>query len=228
MNRIIPMRTPSKEECFKLMWETGMLPNIVAHSLRVCLVATFLANHLEEHGIDLDGDLVQTSALLHDITKTRSLTTGEFHALTGAEFIGRIGYPDVAYIVGHHVILDENNVSDKPLCEAEIVNYADKRVLHDRVVSLQERMDYILDKYAKHPGDRERIARNWLRAKDLERKVFGFLPFSPDDLNGLSGSDNLSAAITEYRVFCSRFLVQASHASISFDEIPSIRVNSPK
>ena len=175
----------------------------------------------------LDRDLVRASALLHDITKTRSLTTGEIHALTGAEFIDAMGYPDVAFIIGHHVILDEKFLSDT-LAEVEIVNYADKRVLHDRVVSLQERLDYILVRYAKYQEDRDRIARNWLRAKELEKKLFNFLPFSPNDLDSLLRSDSLSAAIQDYHHFCSRFYHQPLSVSISFDEIPSIGVNSPK
>ena len=221
------METPSREECYKLMCETGMLPNIVAHSLQVCRTATFLVERLRECGIKLDRDLVRASALLHDITKTRSLTTGEIHAHTGAELINEMGYPDVAFIIGHHVILDETFVSDEP-AEVEIVNYADKRILHDRVVSLRERMDYILVRYAKHPGDRERIARNWLRAKELEKKLFKFLPFSPNDLDSLLGSDSLSEAKEGYHHFCARFFGQPLSVSISFDESPSIGVNSPK
>ena len=102
------------------MCEMGMLPNIVAHSFQVCRVAIFLVDHLEKHRTKLDRELVQTSALLHDITKTRSLITGEFHALTGAKFINEMGYPEVAYIIGHHVILEENSASDRPT-EVEVL-----------------------------------------------------------------------------------------------------------
>lgn len=221
------MEIPSKEICYKLMCETGMLPNIVVHSLQVCRTATFLVDQMSGCGIKLDRDLVQASALLHDITKTRSLTTGEIHALTGAELINEMGYPDVAYIIGHHVILDETFASDEP-AEVEIVNYADKRVLHDRVVSLRERMDYILVRYTKHPGDRERIARNWLKIKGLEKKLFDYLPFSPGDLNSLLGSDGLSEAKEDYHQFCTRIFDQPLSVPISFDESPSIGVNSSK
>jgi uncharacterized protein len=192
------------------MCEMAMLPNIVAHSLQVCRVAIFLVDHLEKHRTKLDRELVRTSALLHDITKTRSLVTGELHALTGADLIDELGYPEVAYIIGHHVILDDNSTSDRPT-EVEVVNYADKRVLHDRVVSLQERMDYILIKYAKHPGDKERITQNWIRAMDLERKLFDSLPFFPGDLNSMIGSDQLATAIEEYQTFCAQPLNNVSY-----------------
>lgn len=209
------------------MCETGMLPNIVIHSLQVCLAATFLVDQLRESGVKLDRELVQASALLHDITKTRSLKTGEIHALTGAELMDAMGYPNVAYIVGHHVILDVTVASDAPV-EVEIVNYADKRVLHDQVVSLQERMDYILVRYAKHLGDRDRVAQSWSKTKALEKKLFVFLPFSPGDLGRLLGPDSLSAAMKDYHQCCARFYHQPPSLSFSFDEITSAGVNSTK
>jgi len=219
------MRNPSREECYKLMYAAGMLPNIVAHSLQVCRIATFFVDQLAERGIKRDRELVQAAAILHDITKTRSLKTGENHAKTGAEFINTLGYPDVAYIVGHHVLLDENTISEKP-AEVEIVNYADKRVLHDKVVSLQERMEDIIVRYAKQPIEKEFIARNWRRVKDLEERLFVFVAFSPDDLGKLSGLGSLCEAIQEYHYFCSQFFHQPSPVSNSFDGFPQIGINS--
>lgn len=218
------MRIPSKEECYTLMCEMGMLPNIVAHSLQVCRVATFLVDHMSDRVL-LDRGLVQSSALLHDITKTRSLKTGEVHALTGADLIHDMGYPDVAYIIGQHVILDEISAVDIP-AEVEIVNYADKRVLHDRVVSLEERKDYILQRYVKNPGDMERISRNWLKAKALEKKLFGFLPFAPEDLDHLLLSHNLSVEMQKYHNVCTRIFNGESRRAISFDGFASGGVDS--
>jgi uncharacterized protein len=205
------------------MYEMGMLANIVAHSFKVCQVAMFLVDNLKESKIDLDGELVTASALLHDITKTRSLCTGENHALTGAEIIQEMGCPEVAYIVGHHVVLDEDVMSEKPT-EVEVVNYADKRVLHDRVVSLQERLDDLIVRYTISNLDEDRIKRNWLRAKSLEEKIFNLLPFSPGDLEGLLGRENPSKDIDTYHSCCTRWLLHPPHTNI-FDEFSSIRVD---
>ena len=206
------------------MSETGMLPNIVSHSLQVCHVAALLAEHLEKGGIKLDQDLVCASALLHDITKTRCLKTGEKHDLSGSELILRMGYPEVAYIIGRHVVLETDFQSDKP-AEVEIVNYADKRVLHDRIVSLRARMDDIIARYAKHPIDKELICQNWLRVEKIEKKLFGFLPFPPEELHLRIGSDVLPQAIKEYHALCAE--VSDQPLSISFDEFPSIKVDCP-
>ncbi|MFZ0612402.1 MAG: HD domain-containing protein, partial [Desulfobacterales bacterium] len=74
------MRIPSRETCYRLMREMAMLDNIVRHSLQVCRVADWLVWQLARKGRPLNRDLVEAAALLHDITKTRSLTTGEKHS----------------------------------------------------------------------------------------------------------------------------------------------------
>jgi putative nucleotidyltransferase with HDIG domain len=172
------MRIPTETECERLMAEMEMLEHIVDHSRQVCRVALLLVERLGG-GVALNPELVRAAALLHDITKTRSFTTRENHAATGAEFLGERGFPEVGRIVGQHVTLAAYPDSAPP-AEAEIVNYADKRVLHDRVVSLDERMAYILDRYGRLPEQCERIRRLWRRSTLLERRIFARLDFSPD------------------------------------------------
>ena len=123
-----------------MMCEMQMLEHIVAHSLQVCRVGMCLVDFLNVQGIYPDRQLVQAAALLHDITKTRSFETEENHALTGSQHLTDTGFPEVGDLVRQHVRLDEYSQA-KNLTEAEIINYADKRVLHDRIVSLDERMN---------------------------------------------------------------------------------------
>jgi putative nucleotidyltransferase with HDIG domain len=180
-----------------------MLENIVAHSLQVCRVATSLLDHLKFKGINLDRQLVRAAALLHDITKTRSFKTEENHALTGGQYLIDSGYAEVGNLVRQHVRLDEYS-EDKCLTEAEIINYADKRVLHDRIVPLDERMNYIIEKYGAQPEHRQRIRLLWDKTKDLEKQIFSYLPFSPNDLNGHLSSRNISNEISSYQKLCSQ------------------------
>lgn len=160
---------------------TGMLENIIAHSEQVHRVALYLTQGLCDAGICLNGELIGAAALLHDITKTRSLNSGENHAASGKALLTGLGYPEVGAIVGQHVHLTHFS-SQSPPNEAEIVNYADKRVLHDQVVPLEQRFDYILGRYAK--GDRLRKAYLSLvsESRALEAKIFRHLTFSVDDL----------------------------------------------
>ena len=175
------MNTPSKKECDDLFQSTGMLAHIIDHSRQVCRVAIFLTEQLRKADIFISRELVTAAALLHDITKTRSFDTGEDHTRTGEELLTRLGYTEVGKIVGQHVALDTYFSSDTP-GEAEIVNYADKRVLHDRIVSMDERMQYILEKYCQKPGYRHRLQRLWDVSREMEKRIFRHLSFLPEEL----------------------------------------------
>ena len=157
------------------------MDHILVHSKQVCRVAMCLATHLKGDSVGTNLRLVQAAALLHDITKTRSFKTGENHASTGAELLSGLGYPDVGNIIRQHVRLDSYSESEIPN-EAEIVNYADKRVLHDKIVKLEQRKAYIYERYGKSSEDRKRLERLWKNTVALEQRLFRYLPFSPQDL----------------------------------------------
>jgi uncharacterized protein len=177
-----PIRIPTEAECGRLIAGMGMLENIVAHSRQVCRVSLLIADHLQPSG--LNRELILAAALLHDITKTRSFQTGEDHADTGEKLLADLGYPEVGRIVGRHVRLDRYFASESP-AEEEIVNYADKRVLHDRIVPLSERMGYILEKYGREPKWKKAILLLWEKTEALEARLFAGLPFAPDDITRL-------------------------------------------
>ena len=176
-----------------------MLDNIVAHSIRVCQVATLLTVHLSSNGSSLNPALIRAAALLHDITKTRSLQTCENHARTGALYLGDRGYPEVSEIVAQHVNLDRLNPDGEPTA-AEIVNYADKRVLHDKVVSLDERLAYIKKRYSCSAGELgNRVERMCREVDTLEKKLFKTLPFSAAELSDQLDPDEFEIEVTKFR-----------------------------
>ncbi|MDH3799578.1 MAG: HD domain-containing protein [Desulfobacterales bacterium] len=197
------MNIPSKNDCFQLMCQMQMLENIVAHSIQVCRVGMCLVDHLKLQDGQMNGQLVQAAALLHDITKTRSFETEENHALTGGQVLNDFGYPEVGNLVRQHVYLDDYS-EHQSLPEAVIINYADKRVLHDRIVSLDERMSYIQERYGTRPEHKRRIQLLWEKTAALEKHIFKYLPFSPDDLNHHLASLDISSEISDYRKACSQ------------------------
>ncbi len=159
-----------------------MQPQIVRHSKQVCRVALCLTRGLNNaNHVFINQELVQAAALLHDITKTRSLVTGENHPRTGEDFLAMLGYPDVGKIVAQHVQLNNYFESETPNA-AEIVNYSDKRVLNDAIVSLEHRMAYILKRYAKTPQDAQRIEYLLKLSRQVENRIFEHLSFTPDQL----------------------------------------------
>jgi hypothetical protein len=88
----------------------------------------------------------------------------------------------VGEIVRQHVMLDQYFAAATP-DEAEVVNYADKRVLHDKVVPLDERMTYILHRYAKTKARQELLKQLWDQTRLLEERLFAHLSFTPDILH---------------------------------------------
>ena len=192
------MAIPTQNQCFQMLRDRAMPEHIVAHSLQVCRVARLLAGALIEQGLPLDMDLAVASSLLHDITKPRSFETGENHSETGAAFLSKRGYERVGRIVGQHVWLDAYGPEDEPT-EAGIVNYADKRVLHDRVVSLDQRMAYMLERYGKTPDQGRRLQWLWRVSEKLERRIYRDLPFSPVELEIQIGDVEVSLEMQDYR-----------------------------
>lgn len=184
------MQIPSIEKCFDLIRQMEMMDHIIDHSIMVANVANFICRRLKFYFPALNTDLVTSGALLHDITKTRSFDTKEFHSETGGEMLTEMGYPETGDIVRQHVILDSYQ-SEDIICEPAIVNYADKRVLHDQVVSLDKRLEYIKDKYGSNKRFRDRFQLMWENTFILETNLFENLDFKPAQL-----ADNIEIKIS--------------------------------
>jgi uncharacterized protein len=172
-------------ECRRLMAARGMLPNIWAHSLRVRDVALALGARLVAAGVPLHLPLVEAGALLHDIAKTACLANGGQHAQVGAQWLLELGYPAVAEIIREHVWLSRHPAAPWPLREVELVNYADKRVCHDQIVSLPARFADLRRRYGRSADILARLDRNERRSLALEAKIFAYLDLAPPDLETL-------------------------------------------
>ncbi len=159
---------PAREECLRLMEAHGMLPNIRAHSITVCRFAVAIAQAANDGGCDFHLPAIEAAALLHDITKTRSLETGENHARTGADLLRELGYGAVADMVEEHVTPTDLGGD---LTAGELISYADKRVLHDRVVSIDERFGYLYERYGRDEHAVQRISRARVRTQEIENKL---------------------------------------------------------
>jgi putative nucleotidyltransferase with HDIG domain len=195
------MQIPTKKTCYELIRDMAMLDHIVAHSIQVTRVALLLTDKINAAGSSLNRDLIQASALLHDITKTRSFKTGELHSETGCRLLNDKGYSETASIVRQHVNLDIYFTSEF-VTEAEIVNYADKRVLHDRIVPMEERMQYILDTYGKNKTKMDLLLKLWENSKLVEKRIFKNIPIEPRDLESLLGHDGYASELTFYKSIC--------------------------
>ncbi len=174
---------PGPAEQERLLDEWGVPAHIRRHSRQVARVARVLGRWLREYGgQDLDPDLLEAAAVLHDVAKARCLGSLQDHAKEGADILRGAGYAEVADLVGQHVELRGSRPHGR-VDEAEVLNYSDKRVRHEEVVSLAERFEDLIQRYGRNHAEAEaRIRANWERTRRLEEKLFHRLPFTPEDL----------------------------------------------
>lgn len=173
---------PTVAQCFELMDEYRMLANIKNHSLVVARVTEYLVRGLQRLGHELSLEMGVAGALLHDIAKTQCLGSPANHAREGRKICIRHGLDEIADIVGEHIRL-AGGVAPAGPSEKEIVFYADKRVNHERIVSLDERLAYILERYGRdHQARRRAILENFEQCREVEAKLLAALDFSPDNL----------------------------------------------
>lgn len=182
---------PTAKDCLNLLEKYNTPEHIIMHCRKVWEVARILGESLlrQDHPVDLP--LLQASCLLHDIGKYPSiLNRSKFHDLHGERILQQEGFPDVAVIVGQHVILRSKR--GDPIKEEHVLFYSDKRVVHDEVVSLEDRFQYLFETYAKTPEAADRLMVMKDDTIRLERQIFFFLDFAPSDLIDLMESQNAS------------------------------------
>jgi len=178
-------RIPSREECYELMARHCMLQNIFNHSVQVMNVAEAIVDHLER-GVSIRRDLVIAGSLLHDITKTQSLKTKEWHDVTGGKLLRDLGFLHLAEIVEQHVILRDFSLGGI-LEEREIVYYADKRVMSDTIVTVEERIEDLIKRYGKTEEIRNLIIQNKTQVYGVEKKIESFMKITINHvIQGLS------------------------------------------
>ena len=169
------------ENALLLLLKKEVPEHIINHSLKVTKVAYIITSELMDAGVNVNCKLVVLSSLLHDITKYQSiLNRGEDHSQTGGELLRELGYPEIAEIIESHIIIKN---AKNLILEKMIVFYSDKRVKHDKVVSLKERYDDLIVRYAKTAYSEKMIRSGLERALDVEKKIFEKLKFKPENLN---------------------------------------------
>jgi len=130
-------KIPTIEQCYQIFKQCRTPEHIVRHCEVTAELAVKLAKKISADGIKVDIDFVQRACLLHDILRL----SGRGHEEAAYEFL-KNDYPQLAAAIRKHAyksLLDEKL---KPCTiEEKIVYYADKRVMHDKVVPLMERLE---------------------------------------------------------------------------------------
>jgi uncharacterized protein len=175
---------PDETACLALLNKYKCPEHIVEHSKAVWNVARIIGEGLlrREHPIDMA--LLKASCLLHDIAKYPCLVEKKgWHDVVGAEMLKEEGLSGIAAIVAQHVRLADRGGND--IREEHLLFYADKRVVHDRVVTLRERFRYLAETYGRTQDLIDKLKIMEERTFRLEQRIFEQLDFSPDDLPAL-------------------------------------------
>jgi len=157
---------PTRKECLALLAEYHVPPHIVSHSKVVAKLAVFLAQRLNENGTAVAVTLLEGACLLHDLLRVHDFKESDYNKFErnlpkeekpkwqqirakykacshedAAHDILKEQYPELALIIKRHrymALLDEK---EKPESwEDKLLYYADKRVMHDKIVPLKERL----------------------------------------------------------------------------------------
>ena len=177
-------KVPSSDQCYDLLKRYAVPDHIIRHSEVVSRVAVFLAVRLNGSGENLSIAGVKAAGLLHDITKMEGIESRQDHAETGRKLLTALGYGRIGEIVGEHIRLQANRETSW-IREAEIINYADKRVMHTEIVTLRERFADLKRRYGLNGSDKDGVARITAleeRTYELERRIFSTLDFVPEEL----------------------------------------------
>ncbi len=171
---------PSREQCLALWDAFDMLPNVRAHSLTVACIAEALAVKAAAAGFDVDVDAVRAAALLHDLAKTYTIRHGGNHSQLGGAWVQELtGNAALAQGIVHHVHWPFDMDIRAHFLPLAVI-YSDKRVKHNRVVSLSERFEDLLNRYGATPEIRQRIGLSLAQAREIEEALMQTLGFDPD------------------------------------------------
>lgn len=121
--------------CLRLLHAAGAPENVIVHCAATAEEALRIAAALKESGNDIDAELVENAALLHDIA--RSLPE---HSRRGADWLSELGYTREAELIRRHHEPEAASLELTALC------LADNLRLGARRVSLEERFSESLKK----------------------------------------------------------------------------------
>ncbi len=195
---------PTITEC-EAYWEELHTPqHIREHMRQVGRVVRYLGEALQEAGESVNVDLVERAALLHDALRVTEWDRLDFtyfpytpekkdiavwkaqrakypstlsHAQVNHDlFVEK--YPEMAQLILLHSIIDAPHVTT---WEEKLLNYSDRRVAHNRIVTLQERLDEAYERYrktAKTPLERDPEIIRVMQI--IEKEIFSIIGGDPD------------------------------------------------
>ena len=162
-------KLPSRQEALKLLIESGCAKNVIEHCKTVAKIALKIARRLKKKGFNVNLELVEIGALLHDIGRSKTHTV--HHAIVGAKIAKQRGLPEpIVKIIERHVgggiTAQEAEKLGWPVkdyipetLEEKIVCYADKLVEGNKEVPVEVTIRKLADELGDDHPAIERIRR---------------------------------------------------------------------
>jgi uncharacterized protein len=131
-------KLPSREQALKLLHESKCSVKVIKHCRAVTKLALEIAEACREKGLNIDLELVEIGALLHDVGRSKTHTVN--HAVVGVEIAKSAGLPEpvisiIKTHVGGGITVSEAEKLGWPkdvyvpiTLEEKIVSYADKLI----------------------------------------------------------------------------------------------------
>jgi uncharacterized protein len=140
-------KLPSREQALKLLHESKCSVKVIKHCRAVTKLALEIAAACREKGLNIDLELVEIGALLHDVGRSKTHTVN--HAVVGVEIAKSAGLPEpvisiIKTHVGGGITVSEAEKLGWPkdvyvpiTLEEKIVSYADKLIEGSKRVPIE-------------------------------------------------------------------------------------------
>jgi putative hydrolase of the HAD superfamily len=169
---------PDVQTCINWYIESGLTHTLLAHVNNVAAISYQIALWIAEKEIPVNPILAHRGGLLHDLAKLKD-ESQKNHAELAAEILISKNQTELSEIARRHLIGNLLSEKDRPQTwEEKIVNYADKLSEGSSIVSLDERLLALQQRY---PNFAEKIKKNTPLIKDLENEILEPLRITPPE-----------------------------------------------
>ncbi|MDH5787998.1 MAG: TIGR00295 family protein [Candidatus Bathyarchaeota archaeon] len=160
---------PSREQAIQLLRQSGCSRYVVRHCRTVSELAVEIAKACKEKGLNIDLELVEIGALLHDIGRSKTHTV--HHVVVGVEIAESLGLPEIVIsIIKRHVgggiaarearkLRWPKDIYIPQTLEEKIVSYADKLIDGSKRVPIEDTIEKFSEKGRMPPSAIERMRR---------------------------------------------------------------------
>lgn len=168
------------KEALNLLDEHEMPANIIDHVIKVAQISQLIAEAYIKNGYKIDEDALICAALLHDLFK---ITAKDKHSEEVYKFLNDLGKNKIALIAYKHDFSAIIHPDKKPITlEEKILNYSDKRVKHDEIVTINKRFDDFKQRYNPNEENPEWVKKAIDIYFELEKELFKPLDIGPEDI----------------------------------------------